>query len=183
MNHLSKRCGCGAIFTLPNLKSRETRCVSCARPTLTFGPAQTQRALACLFLFAGELSARGVRATHPNPFRGLCKALDAVRLASEPASDTVDAARYALRETGGSASYIERAVEQVRGVVSSRVTPVGIAHMSVKVWVEKGFFEQGVVDAIERSRPAGISYNLMFSGCPAKPTGSHPGPVSVKVYT
>lgn len=29
MNHLSTRCGCGAIFTQPNLKARNTRCEAC----------------------------------------------------------------------------------------------------------------------------------------------------------
>ena len=61
MNHLTKRCGCGAIFALPNLKSRESRCSTCLRPAPAFGPSQVQHGLTCLFLFAGELSARGAK--------------------------------------------------------------------------------------------------------------------------
>lgn len=204
MNHLAKRCGCGKIFTLPNLKSRESRCASCLRPPVAHGPAQVQHALTCLFLFAGELSARGwhrkrdrarQRAKRTPAWAGAtvsfptwAGALKDLRESIRGGSDQEDAMRYAwqaardgrirgghFEPSSGSAADICRAVEQVRGVLSCAIATDGPAHFAVTVRHNADLYRDGVTAAIGRSRPLGVSFAVDYVACDLPPAMTYEG--------
>jgi hypothetical protein len=54
---MKKRCGCGRVFSLPHIKSRQAQCGACARPrVVAFSPDQCLRAARAFCLFASGMT-------------------------------------------------------------------------------------------------------------------------------